>query len=107
MASDGSSLCVVLTSGGYPGEFMKGMRISGLDDRREYVETYVFHSGTASDGRGGVVTNGGRVLSVVGVAPTFESARERAYGRIGTLIFNNMHYRSDIGWSELNQHERE
>jgi phosphoribosylamine--glycine ligase len=98
--NSGNALCVVLASRGYPGEFSKGFKISGLDDKREYVGTNVFHSGTADDGSGNIVTNGGRVLSVVGVGATFDVARERAYDRIGALDFKNMHYRHDIGWSE-------
>jgi phosphoribosylamine--glycine ligase len=96
----GSALCVILTSGGYPGNYLKGMRITGLDDGIEQAGSIVFHSGTASDGKGNFVTNGGRVLSVVGMGSTFETARERAYEKIKTLRFNNMHYRRDIGWSE-------
>jgi phosphoribosylamine--glycine ligase len=98
--SQGSALCVVLASGGYPGDYMKGIRILGLDDKGEHAGTYVFHSGTASDGHGNVVTNAGRVLSVVGVGNSFDEARERAYARIETLGFSNMRYRRDIGWSE-------
>jgi phosphoribosylamine--glycine ligase len=99
--SCGSALCVVMASGGYPGDdYMKGLRILGLEDKSEYAGTYVFHSGTASDGKGNVVTNSGRVLSVVGVGASFDEARERAYGRIETIRFNNMRYRRDIGWSE-------
>jgi phosphoribosylamine--glycine ligase len=98
--SDGNAMCVVLASGGYPGDFAKGFVISGLDDKKERDGAYVFHSGTARDGNGNVVTNGGRVLSAVGVGTTFEAARERVYGRIENLNFKNMRYRRDIGWSE-------
>ncbi|MCL2684135.1 MAG: phosphoribosylamine--glycine ligase [Synergistaceae bacterium] len=103
MESEGSALCVVLTSGGYPGDFVKGMKITGIGrkDDGEDADTYVFHSGTAFDGEGNIVTNGGRVLSVVGTGETFAAAREKAYRRIRTLSFENMHYRSDIGYSEI------
>ena len=98
VASNGrSALCVVLTSGGYPGDFERGMRISGLAREDEDAGVHVFHSGTARDGEGNIVTNGGRVLSVVGTGETFAEAREGAYRRIRTLRFDNMHYRSDIG----------
>ena len=96
-----SAMCVVLSSGGYPGDFTKGIKITGLADKDEEDGTYVFHSGTASDGRGNIVTNGGRVLSVVGTGKTFAEARERAYKKIQTLRFDNMHYRCDIGQSEI------
>jgi phosphoribosylamine--glycine ligase len=99
--SGGYALCVVLASGGYPGDFMKGITITGLDDRLDLDGARVFHSGTAGDGKGNIVTNGGRVLSVVGMGDTLEDARASAYDRIGNIHFNNMHYRRDIGWSEL------
>jgi phosphoribosylamine--glycine ligase len=99
--SEGNAMCVVLTSGGYPGDFVKGMRIAGLGQEDGDAGAYVFHAGTGCDGEGNIVTNGGRVLSVVGTGETFAAARERAYQRIRTLSFENMHYRSDIGWSEI------
>jgi phosphoribosylamine--glycine ligase len=96
-ASSGCAACVVLASGGYPGDFKKGLPISGLAD--DLPGTHVFHAGTAF-GREGVVTSGGRVLSVVGVGNTFSEARERAYERVLTIAFEGAHYRKDIGWSE-------
>jgi len=99
--NEGSALCVVLCSGGYPGGFTKGMKITGLANNGEDSGAYVFHSGTARDGEGNIVTSGGRVLSVVGTGKTFAEARERAYKRIETLRFDNMRCRSDIGWSEI------
>jgi phosphoribosylamine--glycine ligase len=96
----GSALCVVLAAGGYPGEFERGYEISGLDRDTEFDGTYVFHAGTAVNGEGKIVTNGGRVLGVTGVGPTFESARERAYARAGVIGFEGIHYRRDIGWTE-------
>ena len=99
-SNERNALCVVLSSGGYPGDFTKGMKITGLSQKDEAC-TYVFHAGTARDNEGNIVTNGGRVLSVVGIGETFAEARERAYKRIKTLNFDNMHYRRDIGWSEI------
>jgi phosphoribosylamine--glycine ligase len=98
--SIGSALCVVLASGGYPGAFQKGMAITGLDPENDLEGTCVYHSGTDLDEDGEIITNGGRVLSVVGTGATFASARERAYSRAGAIGFKNMHYRRDIGWSE-------
>jgi phosphoribosylamine--glycine ligase len=96
--SDGNALCVVAASGGYPGHFAKGMPISGLED--DEFGTCVYHSGTDADEDGDIVTSGGRVLSVTGTGPAFDIARSRAYGRIESINFKNMHYRRDIGWSE-------
>ena len=96
----GNALCVVLSAGGYPGAFKRGDEIYGLDRDAEFDGTYVFHAGTAVNGEGKIVSNGGRVLGVTGVGPTFESARERAYARAEAIRFDGMHYRRDIGWSE-------
>jgi phosphoribosylamine--glycine ligase len=96
---EGSALCVVLASGGYPGHFTKGLPITGLEAGDE-SGAYVYHSGTAMDEGGAITTNGGRVLSVVGTGINFDEARARAYGRIDSIHFKDMHYRRDIGWSE-------
>lgn len=92
-----SALCVVAASGGYPGKYATGAVISGLDGEED--GSMIFHSGTKRVG-GGYVTSGGRVLTVVGVGSTFAEAKSRAYGRIGRISFDGMHYRKDIGWSE-------
>jgi phosphoribosylamine--glycine ligase len=96
----GSALCVVLAAVGYPGKFERGAEISGLDRDAEFDGAYVFHAGTALNGEGKIVTNGGRALAVTGTGPTFESAREKAYARVSAISFDGMHYRRDIGWSE-------
>ncbi|MDR1510974.1 MAG: phosphoribosylamine--glycine ligase [Synergistaceae bacterium] len=96
----GHALCVVLAAGGYPGEFKRGAEIFGLDRDAEFEGTYVFHAGTAVNGEGKIVSNGGRVLAATGVGPTFESAKERAYARASAIRFDGMYYRRDIGWSE-------
>ncbi|MCU0249830.1 MAG: phosphoribosylamine--glycine ligase [Vicinamibacterales bacterium] len=87
---------VVLASGGYPDRFETGRVITGLDAAAARSGTLVFHAGTAA-GDGGIVTSGGRVLTVVGGGPDFAKARERAYDAVATIGFDGMHYRSDIG----------
>lgn len=94
---NGCALGVVLASGGYPGSFAKGHVISGLD--LDTPEVIVIHSGTKRSGDD-FVTNGGRVLTVVGRGATFDEARARAYARAERIAFADMHMRSDIGWSE-------
>jgi phosphoribosylamine--glycine ligase len=96
----GNAFCVVMASGGYPGEFRRGMTISGLNDENVPAGTFVYHSGTARDDAGNIVTSGGRVLSVVGAGEDFAAARKNAYARVAGIAFENMHYRLDIGWSE-------
>jgi phosphoribosylamine--glycine ligase len=90
------ALSVVLASGGYPGNFVKGKRIHGLEQIHD-KEAVVFHAGTALDPNGNVLTNGGRVLAVTGIGDDFLSARERAYSAVGKIQFEGMHYRKDIG----------
>lgn len=88
------AVCVVVASGGYPGEYRKGMQISGLEEA-EAEGAIVFHAGTsARDGQ--VVTGGGRVLGVTGVASTFAQAREAAYRAVGRIQFEGMAFRRDI-----------
>lgn len=88
---------VVLASNGYPGPFEKGKIISGLEGLPEDSDFLVFHGGTAIDGKGRVVTAGGRVLNAVGLGNTLEAAIMRAYRGSSAIFFENMHYRKDIG----------
>jgi phosphoribosylamine--glycine ligase len=90
-----ASVCVVLTSGGYPGAYQKGKRISGLREAEKSGDVVVFHSGTkAADGN--FVTAGGRVLGVTAAAGDLSSAGARAYAAAGRIRFDDMHYRKDI-----------
>ena len=87
---------VVLASRGYPGTVTPGAPIDGLDDAAATPGVTVFHSGTSEqDGR--IVTAGGRVLTVVGRGPAFETAIARAYDGVGRIHFDGMQYRRDIG----------
>jgi len=94
-----AAVTVVLASGGYPGAYETGKVIDGLDDVDGDV--IVFHAGTrrADDGR--IVTSGGRVLAVTAVAETMAAAREKAYRNVERIRFEGMHYRRDIGASEV------
>lgn len=86
---------VVLASGGYPGAFAKGKVISGLAERDE-DGVHVFHAGTAErDGR--IVTDGGRVLTVVARGETFRDAVDRAYAAASVIHFDGVYMRRDIG----------
>lgn len=92
------AVCVVTCAPGYPGDYTKGLPISGELVGGE--NTIVFHAGTKLiDGK--IVTNGGRVLGVTGLGETLAEARERAYYGIGLIHFPNMHYRRDIGFQGL------
>jgi phosphoribosylamine--glycine ligase len=90
---EGASACVILASGGYPGSCAKGFDITGLD---EFGDAIVFHAGTKlSEGR--LVTAGGRVLGVTGIGCSLDEALDRAYCAIGSIRFEGMYYRRDIG----------
>ncbi len=86
-----AAVCVILASGGYPGSYAGGKRITGL----EKSAATVFHAGTKRDGDG-FVTAGGRVLGVTALAPTLAEAKRRAYEAVAGIHFDGMQYRSDI-----------
>lgn len=94
-----AALGVVMASGGYPGAFEKGCEITGTDVT--VPNTFVYHAGTKTDGKGRLVTNGGRVLTVVGLGGTLQEARERAYSRVAGIHFEKEHHRNDIGDKSL------
>jgi phosphoribosylamine---glycine ligase len=96
----GASACVVAASGGYPGSYTNGHKITGLDEAANIPNVIVFHAGTALVG-GEVLTNGGRVLAVTATADTLEDALKRAYYAIGKIHFDGMYYRHDIGHRAL------
>jgi phosphoribosylamine---glycine ligase len=89
----GAALGVVLASRGYPEAPQSGARIHGLNDLPEGV--LAFHAATALDDHAGLVSAGGRVLTLVGHAPTVAEAARRAYG--APLHFEGMQKRNDIG----------
>ncbi|MEZ7540317.1 phosphoribosylamine--glycine ligase [Veillonella rogosae] len=91
---DSSAACVILASKGYPETSSKGDVIRG--DIKQHDTTIVFHSGTKLIGDE-YVTNGGRVLGVVGLGKDLRTALDRAYGRIEHIDFEGMQYRTDIG----------
>ena len=96
---DGAAVCVVLASGGYPGHYDKGQEIHGLADA-EAMGALVFHAGTAmKDGK--LVTNGGRVLGVVGRGADISSAVDAAYAAAAKISFKDAYYRKDIAHRAL------
>lgn len=92
---DERAVCVVLASGGYPGDYVKGKVISGLDSVDDGV--VVFHAGTKFDEDGNVVTVGGRVLGVTTTGKTHDEARAKAFENVKKISFEGMQYRNDIG----------
>jgi phosphoribosylamine---glycine ligase len=93
--SQDASVCVVMSSGGYPGTFEVGKRIDGLDEANAVEGVKVFHAGTSK--RDGVYyTSGGRVLGVTARAANLETAVARAYSACAKIEFAGAHYRKDI-----------
>lgn len=91
-----AAVCVILASGGYPGDYVKGLPITGLQEAAQSPDIEIFHAGTkVSDGS--TVTNGGRVLGVSAIATDIESARNAAYTAANKIHFDNIHRRDDIG----------
>ncbi len=90
-----AALGVVMAAGGYPSSYRKGDAISGLP-KVIGVEGKVFHAGTAMDGDD-VVTNGGRVLCVIGLGDTVAAARDAAYAQAGQISWDDHFFRRDIG----------
>ncbi|MBN1164704.1 MAG: phosphoribosylamine--glycine ligase [Candidatus Krumholzibacteriota bacterium] len=87
--------CVVVAAGGYPGEYTKGVEITGLEKADE-KGCIVFHAGTALQG-GKVVNSGGRVLGVTAVARKLEDALAKAYSGVDVIKFKDCFSRRDIG----------
>jgi len=89
-------LGVVLASEGYPKHYEKGFTIQGIDD----INDYIYHMGTKiKDNK--LVTNGGRVLLVLGRGKTLEEARDHAYKNVEKIKCSNLIYRNDIGHKAL------
>jgi phosphoribosylamine---glycine ligase len=98
--SQDASVCVVMSSGGYPGTFEVGKRIDGLDEAGSVSGVKVFHAGT-SRRDGAYYTSGGRVLGVTARAADLKTAVARAYEACGKIGFDGAHYRKDIAGRAL------
>lgn len=97
-----ASVCVVVSSGGYPGKYDKGKRIYGLEEIEKLDNVYIFHAGT-SFLDGNIVTSGGRVLGITAMGKDIREAIDRVYGAVRLVKFENAHYRKDIGYRALNR----
>ena len=99
----GSSVCVVLASGGYPGAFPAGKPIQGIA-AAEAAGAVVFHAGTRQ-GPSGLETAGGRVLGVTASGSDLAAAIDKAYAAARHIQFDGMHYRTDIGHKGLQRYQ--
>jgi phosphoribosylamine--glycine ligase len=85
---------VMAVSGGYPGEYVRGKMVTGLNDVSDSV---VFHAGTREKAEG-VVTSGGRVLAVTSWGKSVKEALAVSYRNLSLIKFEGMYFRSDIGF---------
>ncbi len=99
---DQATVCVVMASGGYPGDYRKGDVIHGLERAAQIPDLVVFHAGTAVRD-GAFVTSGGRVLGVTGRGDTVQSAIAKAYEGVRAISWERAHFRTDIGRKALNR----
>ena len=89
------SVCVVMASAGYPGNYERGFPIRGLDEAAKVPDVKVFHAGTATaDGK--VVTNGGRVLAVTALGNSIPAAKLSAYTAVKQIRWEGAWCRKDI-----------
>jgi len=92
-----------MASGGYPGAFESGHKISGIENATNLTDTQVFQAGTKladSD----LLTSGGRVLGVTARGANLETSIRKAYQAVEKIHFEGMHYRKDIGVKGLRRY---
>lgn len=86
--------CVVLASEGYPLDYVKGKEITGMEEISD--DALVFHAGTKNE-NGKILTDGGRVMNIVGKGPSLPEAIKNTYQEVKKISFDNKYFRSDIG----------
>jgi phosphoribosylamine--glycine ligase len=91
-----TSLCIVISSKGYPGTYQKGVPISGLDKANKMKDVMVFHAGTTYDDSN-ITVSKGKVVSVLATGVDIQDARTKAYRCAEGINFEGMYYRKDIG----------
>ncbi len=101
--NNGSAVCVIATSGGYPDKYDKGFEIQGLNQIHN-ESVIIYHAGT-KEIEGKIVTNGGRVLGITGFSPAnnLTYCKKIAYDALGKINFQNIYYRMDIADKAINR----
>ena len=102
---DQASVCVVMASKGYPGDYKKGFQIDRIDDVNNMDGVIVFHSGTSRDGSN-IVANGGRVLGVTALGDNIPDAISTAYKAVNHIDCESLYFRTDIGEKALKYIEK-
>ena len=100
---DRSAVTMVAVSGGYPGEYEKGISIEGLENYED-PDTIVFHSGTKQQGTE-ILTNGGRVLAVTSFGKDISDAAQKSKEMLRHIHFEGINYRRDIGYEFVDENE--
>ena len=90
------SICVVMASEGYPGNYEKGHAINGLEAADAMEDVKVFHAGTANNEQGEVVNSGGRVLGVTAIGSSISNAKLKAYQAVKEIRWQGAWCRKDI-----------
>ena len=103
--SDQWALSVVLASRGYPGSYITGYQITGIEQAEQLPGVIVYHAGTTCDVQGALVTSGGRVLNVTACADSFAAAQQLAYQAAQRIEFEGKLMRHDIGSRALRGRE--
>jgi phosphoribosylamine--glycine ligase len=98
-----ATVCVVMSSKGYPGAYKVGHKIQGIDEANKLKDAHVFHAGTAFNKKKEVVTSGGRVLGVTALGDTIEKAIKKAYQATSKIKWNGAFQRKDIGQKALDR----
>jgi len=93
--SSNKAVCVIMASGGYPGEYKTGYPITGLEKLTQQQDTIIFQAGT-EEREGEIFTAGGRVLGVTALGDRFQETRDRAYSAVAGINFQGSHHRTDI-----------
>jgi phosphoribosylamine--glycine ligase len=91
-----SAVCIVAASGGYPGNYQKGLEISGIEEAQKEPDIKIFQAGTALREKK-LVTAGGRVLGITAVGSNLKTALDNCYRAVSKIKFGGMQYRRDIG----------
>jgi len=101
-----SAVCVVMASGGYPGDYEKGKVITGLEEAEQVEDVVVFHAGTARQ-NGQIVTAGGRVLGVTALGEETAQAKAKAYDTVDKIKFEGAYCRRDIADKAIKRRRRQ
>jgi phosphoribosylamine--glycine ligase len=99
------ALTVVMAADGYPGHYVRGTVIEGLDEAAAVEGVQIFHAGTKAEG-GRILANGGRVLNISATGKTVREAQARAYAAIARIRWPEGFYRRDIGWRAVERESR-